>query len=187
MISTKRAVAIASAAVVLGVVVGGLASASAAPTVSASGTSTASSVAGACGGLGLRLGGAVRDAGGRLVDIVANKTGMSVESVQAARQTGTSFADMTKGSGATKSDVVAEAVSVRMKVLAAKVAGGTITQAQADAAAAAMKTRLKQRWDSTAACGGGGCGGTGAGCGGGRGMGGGCGGACAGTGPAATQ
>jgi len=134
----------------------------------------------------------VRDAGGRLLDVVAKLTGLTEEDVAAKRAAGQSIAQIAKDEGVSSDKVVDEALKVREQLLAEKVKDGTITQAQADQALATMKTRLTERVDSTAACGsGGGCGmgGGGRGMGGGRGAGrgaGGCGtGACGAVAPTA--
>lgn len=143
-------------------------------------------------GMGLRLGAAMRDAGGRLADVVARLTGSDVDDVITKRMAGESFADIAAEDGIGSDAVVDEALKVRTDLLAERVKDGTITQDQADAALARMKTRLTERVESTdEACGAGGGfgrgGGGGRGAGGGRGPGGGmgmggaggCGGACA--------
>jgi hypothetical protein len=166
----RKSTALLAAGLALGLVIGGISTASAA-TTSAAGTSSANPVvAGACG-LGLRLGQAVRDTGGRLSD----------EEVQTKRQAGTSLADIAKDKGVSADKVVAEALDVRKDMLEAKVKDGTITQDQADQALTSMTTRLNDRVNSTTAGGGMGRGRGGAGGGGGRGQGGqggGCGGSC---------
>lgn len=126
----------------------------------------------------------MRGAGGRLADVVAKLTGLDVGDVQAKRQAGASFADIAAEKGVKPDAVVDEAVKVRARALDARVADGTLTQEQADAALERMTARLTERVSSTAAgcnggggggrSGGGGCGGGGGG--GGRGGGGGCGG-----------
>ncbi|MDP2182138.1 MAG: hypothetical protein Q8K99_06180 [Actinomycetota bacterium] len=147
-------------------------------------------------GMGLRLGAAMRDAGGRLSDVVARLTGNEVDDVIAKRTAGESFADIAAEAGVGSDAVVDEALKVRADLLSERVKDGTITQDQADAALAQMETRLTERVESTdEACGagggfgrGGGRGAGGRGAGGGMGMGaaGGCGGACV-QAPAATQ
>ncbi len=178
----NKAMALGAAGLALGLVIGGISTASAA-TTSTAGTSSANPiVAGACD-LGLRLGQAVRDSGGRLADVVAKLTGTDVADVQAARQAGTSLADIAKDKGVSADEVVNEALDVRKDMLDAKVKDGSITQDQADTALTTMETRLTDRVTSTDARGGGmgrGRGGAGGGGGGGgRGAGaGGCGGTC---------
>lgn len=178
--SMRKSTALLAAGLALGLVIGGISTASAA-TTSAAGTSSANPVvAGACG-LGLRLGQAVRDTGGRLSDVVSTLTGLSAEEVQTKRQAGTSLADIAKDKGVSADKVVAEALDVRKDMLEAKVKDGTITQDQADQALTSMTTRLNDRVNSTTAGGGMGRGRGGAGGGGGRGQGGqggGCGGSC---------
>lgn len=165
-----------AAALVAGVVSGNVVSGFAA-------TQTAPVSGTAASGMGLRLGGAMRDAGGRLSDIVAKLTGMSVDDVKAKREAGASFAAVAATKDVSAEKVVDEALKVREDVLAARVKTGTITQDQADAALDRMQVRLTDRVKSTDdSCDGAG-GGRGGGMGGGRGQGGGrgagCGGACA--------
>ncbi len=166
------------AALVAGLVLGTVATGYAAqPAVNRSAGAT---VAAQGSGLGLRLGASVRAAGGRLVDVVAKLTGLSAADVQAKRADGQSFEQIAASKDVSTDQVVAQALAVRKQLLDEKVKAGVITQAQADAALANMKTRLESRIANTAACtgqGGGGCGGGGCGMGGGQGRGaGGCGG-----------
>jgi hypothetical protein len=184
--SSKRVLALVGAALVAGLALGTITSAWAATPAARAAASGNTAVAGACG-LGLRLGTAVRDAGGRLADVVAKLTGLSAAQVQEKRAAGQSFTQIAKDKGVSSSAVITQALAVRKAALDAKVKSGAITQAQADAALAQMKTRLLDRVSSTAAgCTGAGIGsGAGGACGmgGGRGrgagrMGGGCGGAC---------
>jgi hypothetical protein len=180
MMDKKRVLALAAATLVVGLVLGNIVGAWAAgPTAQASAGTGGGIVAGACG-LGLKMGASVRDAGGRLVDVVAELTGLSSADVAAKRAEGQSIAQIAESKGVSSTKVVDEALKVREQLLAEKVKDGTITQAQADQALATMETRLTERVDSTAACGSGGCGmgGGGRGMGGGRGAGrgaGGCG------------
>jgi hypothetical protein len=180
--SMRKSTALIAAGLALGLVLGGISTASAVTASTAGTTSTNPVVAGACG-LGLRLGQAVRDTGGRLSDVVAKLSGLKVEDVQAQRQAGTSLADIAKTKGVSADEIVAEALSVRKEMLDAKVKDGTITQAQADTALDTMETRLTDRVNSTTPGGGMGRGRGGAGGGGGmgRGQGGGQGGGCGGT------
>lgn len=96
-------------------------------------------------GTGARMGQAIRDAGGRLVDIVAGLTGLSVEEVQAQRAEGNSAAEIAEANGVATEEVVSEALAARKAILDAKVADGTITQEQADAAYAQMSERVTER------------------------------------------
>lgn len=119
-----------------------------------------------CLGLGVKMGQGIRDAGGRMIDIVAELTGLTVEEVQAARADGESIAGIAEANGVSSDDVVSAALDVRKEVLDAKVAEGTITQQQADAALERMSERIEARITSTDT------GGVGrGGCGGGRGAG----------------
>ena len=167
----KKSAPLMIAVLVLGLVLGNVLSSGAAPS---SDTTAQSGVT----GLGLRLGGAMRDAGGRLSDVVAKLTGLDADEVEDQRHAGTSFAAIAKTKGVTSDELVAEALKVRKQLLDEKVKAGAITQAQADDALDRMKDRLGDRVDSTDAgrgMGGRGMGGRGqGGCGGGR-MGGGAG------------
>ena len=96
-------------------------------------------------GSGARMGQAIRDAGARLVDIVADLTGLSVEEVQAQRAEGNSAAEIAEANGVSTETVVDEALAARKTILDAKVADGTITQEQADAAYAQMSQRVTER------------------------------------------
>lgn len=96
-------------------------------------------------GAGARMGAAIRDAGGRLVDIVAELTGLSVDEVQAQRAEGNSVADIAVANGVAAETVVSEALAARKALLDEKVADGTITQAQADAAYEQMTERVTER------------------------------------------
>lgn len=162
------------AALVAGLALGSVGIASA-----ATATTAPSGVVGACYGV-------MRQAGGTIADIVAKLTGQTVEQVRDQRETGASFAKIAADKNVSAEKVAAEVVAARKTALDAAVKAGTITQAQADAALARMKTRVEARIDSAAPAG---CDGTGAGAGrgqgrgmmGGRGagVGGACGGACA--------
>lgn len=96
-------------------------------------------------GSGVRMGQAIRDAGGRLIDIVADLTGLSVEDVQAQRAEGNSVSDIAEANGVATDDVVSKALESRKAILDAKVADGTITQEQADLAYDRMSDRLAER------------------------------------------
>ncbi len=169
MFDTKRVLAFVAGGLVAGLVLGSVASGFAA---NATASTTPAQVIASCG---LGLGNSMRSAGGRLVDVVAKLTGQTTAQVQAARASGKTFTQIAAGTNVSAAKVVDEALSVRQSVLAGQVKAGTITQAQADAALATMKTRLTQRVTDPAACVGGGIG---RGAGGGAGRGAGCGGSC---------
>jgi hypothetical protein len=152
----RKTAALTAAALVLGLVVGNVATGVAAPAADAGTTNTVQ-------GVGLRIGAAVRDAGGRLADVVADLTGLSTDEVVAQRADGKSFEQIAESEGVETSAVIAETLKVREQVLDAKVADGTATQEQADAAIERMKARLTDRVASTDAS----CDGAGAGSGGG--------------------
>lgn len=191
----SRIAALVAAALVFGLVAGGVVTGGAVPT--ADSTSTAPS-------MGLKLGTAMRDAGGRLADIVAKLTNQPVETIVEERKAGSSFADIAKKYDVDSAAVAAEAMKVREQMLDARVAAGQLTQERADTMLERMQERVTDRVTSTDAdCDGAGGGrraadGSGAGAGGGgrgggmqRGLrdgsgGGACGGAC-GQAPTATQ
>ena len=164
-------------ALVLGLMMGTLGVASAAPAQNGDSTT----------GLGLQLGATFRQAGQTLADTVAKLTGQSVADVRAARSSGASLASIAAKKGVTAKTVVDQTVAARKATLSAAVKSGRITQAQADAAAARMASRMNSRVSATGATN---CDGNGGGNGGGgRGMGrggngGGCGGACGAVGTA---
>jgi hypothetical protein len=164
----RNVAAITIAALVAGLVVGSIGLASAATSQSP------------MGGARLQFRGAMRQAGSTLADVVAKLTGLSLTQVRTDRQAGKSFAEIAKAKGVGADQVVADTLTARKAALDAAVKSGRITQAQADAALATMKTRLTDRVSSTTP----GCNGAGAGRGaggGGYGRGGGCGGACLGS------
>lgn len=99
---------------------------------------------------GIRMGEAIRGAGARLVDIVADLTGLSTEEVQAERAAGKSAADIAEENGVSSDEVVAAALEARKAILDAKVADGTLTADEADAAYQRMSDRVSERVTTTA-------------------------------------
>ena len=134
----KKLIALASAGVVAVMVLG-----------TAGMAYAATNTVGPLYGSGAGMGAAIRGAGARLVDIVASLTGLSVEDVQAQRAEGDTIAEIAEANGVSAEDVVNEALSARKALLDAKVADGTITQAQADAAYAQMTERVTERVSTT--------------------------------------
>jgi len=132
----SKAVMLVSAGLVAGLVLG-----SVGVSYAATGSGSTTPVLGA----GIRMGQAIRDAGGRLVDIVAELTGLSVEDVRAQRAEGNSIADIAEANGVAAEAVVSDALAARKAILDAKVAQGTITQEQADVAYAQMTERITER------------------------------------------
>lgn len=122
---------------------------------------------------GVRMGPLVKEAGGRLVDIAAELTGLSVDDIKAKRTEGESMAAIVEAEGVSVNDVLAEAIAVRKALLDAKVADGTIDQATADAIIERMTERVYSTETGPPAWGGGKGGGRG-----GMGGPGGCGGTC---------
>lgn len=134
----SKAIALVSAGLVAGLVLGSLGVSYAA--TESTGTNTSCVL-----GTGARMGQAIRGAGARLVDIVADLTGLSVEEVQAQRAEGNSVADIAEANGVSTEAVVAEALAARKALLDEKVADGSITQEQADLAYEQMTTRVTER------------------------------------------
>lgn len=167
--------ALVVAALVAGMALGSFGIASAAPATDSQGT----------GGYGLRMGSAMRDAGARMADILADLTGLSVEDIHDRRVEGESVAEIAESEGVETQDVVDGAIAARKSILDAKVADGTIDAATRDEILARMTDRINERVtsDQTGRMGGGN-GACGMG-GGGRGAGAGAG-AC-GSCPSATQ
>jgi uncharacterized protein (DUF433 family) len=96
-----------------------------------------------------RAGKAIGAAGGRLVDVVSDLTGLAADDVAEKRHAGESFADIAESEGVSASDVVDEALSIRKELLAEKVEDGTITQEQADEMLENMQSRLSEHVEST--------------------------------------
>lgn len=130
-----KAVGLVAVGLVAGLVLG---------TVGVSYAATGTGDPGSCG-LGVRMGQSIRDAGGRLIDIVAELTGLSADEVQAARAEGDSIAEIAEASGVSSDQVVDQALEVRKEALDAQVASGAITQEQADDAYSRMSARIAER------------------------------------------
>ena len=111
---------------------------------------------------GIGTGASVRDSGTRLVDILADLTGLSTTEIAAARAEGASIADIAEANGVSADEVLAAALAARAELLDGLVADGTITQDQADLMYEQMADRLSERITATT-IGGAGWGG-GAGC-----------------------
>ena len=94
---------------------------------------------------GAQMGQSIRGAGARLVDVVADLTGLSAEEVQAQRAEGNSVADIAEANGSSSEAVVSAALETRKALLDEKVADGTITQEQADLAYDQMTERITER------------------------------------------
>ncbi|MDZ4167792.1 MAG: hypothetical protein U1E08_08900 [Coriobacteriia bacterium] len=94
---------------------------------------------------GIRMGEAIRGAGARLVDVLADLTGLSTDEIVAERADGNSIADIAEANGVATETVVDSALEARKVLLDAKVADGTITQDQADVAYSQMTERVTDR------------------------------------------
>lgn len=90
-----------------------------------------------------------------LVDATAQATGMAVEDVVAALQSGQTYADLAGEAGVTLQDIVDVVISVRADALAQAVVDGRFTQEQADLMLATMAedllARLNEPWTSQGA------------------------------------
>ena len=165
MKKSKTALLVAGA-LVLGLSLGSLSIATAAPSQAPT----------ANAGLGLKLGATMRQARATLADVVAKVTGQPVADVRAACSAGASFASIAAKKGVSAKTVVADTLTARKTILDQAVKTGRMTQTQADAALARMTDRVNDRVNATSAtnCSGAGSGGgAGGGCGmrGGRGAG----------------
>lgn len=176
--NTKRVITIAAATLVVGLVIGQMSGAFAARSTEApvQNRGTESSV---CNDSGVRLGLMMRDASGRLLDIVAKLTGLSTEEVAKQRAEGESIADIAASKGVEADAVVVAALDARKAALDELITDGTITQEQANEMLERMSARLSDRITSTeTGSNRRGAGGPGVGGGGGRGMGAGSCGSC---------
>jgi hypothetical protein len=137
----SRSLALVSAGLVAGLVLGSIGYAVAAPADAA----PTSPVAAA----GLHMGRSIRAAGGRMVDILASLTGLTTEQIATERAAGKSVATIAESKGVSSDAVVAKALEARKTIIDARVADGTLSRADADASLAQMKTRLEERVNTT--------------------------------------
>jgi len=165
-VKRSKAFALAAAALAAGLILGSLSIASAVPATDAA--------TGEPLGYGLRMGVAIRDAGARMADILADLTGLPVETIEDRREAGETVADIAKSEGVDSAAVVDKAIDARSAILDQKVADGTITADQKAEVLARMTDRLNDRVNSTEVGGMGGGMGRGRGAGAGAGACGGC-------------
>lgn len=161
----SRSLALVSAGLIAGLMLGSVGYAVAAP-VDAAPTSPVAAA-------GLQMGRSIRAAGARMVDVLASLTGLTTEQIATERAAGKSVAAIAESKGVSPDAVVAKALEARKTIIDGRVTDGTLSRADADAALAQMKTRMEERVNTTeagrpswAGGGRGGAGGTG-----GRGMG----------------
>ena len=139
----KRAMALAAASLVAGLVIGNIGGAFAVrPDVNTDRQTTA-----ACGG-GLRIGPMMRDAGGRLLDILSDLTGLTNDEVAEKFAAGATPAEIAEGAGVSADALVDAALEARASALDEAVAAGAVTREQADAALERMRERLTERVQS---------------------------------------
>jgi hypothetical protein len=112
--------------------------------------------AGTCGGQ-VQGGRGMRGYGyaGSMPTLLAEALGMTVEELQAAQAGGQTVAEMAAAQGVELADVVAAVMVPRAESLAQAVAGGRLTQEQADAMLATMIKQMTSRFEGTAGYGGG--------------------------------
>lgn len=84
---------------------------------------------------------------GPLDDKVASLLGMSVADLRTARQSGKSLAEIAADKGISRDTLVSGMLQLHQDAVAARVADGTLTQAQADQVLANMKTRIEAMVD----------------------------------------
>jgi len=132
-----KSIALVTAGLVAGIVLGSVSFATAAPA-----DYTPTNTVAACG---LQIGQSLRDAGGRLIDILADLTGLSTDEIAAERADGKSIATIAEENGVESDAVVDEALALRAEVLAERVADGTLSQEDADAMLEMMTDRLDER------------------------------------------
>ncbi|MCL4531858.1 MAG: hypothetical protein M1582_01465 [Actinobacteria bacterium] len=80
---------------------------------------------------------------------ISTLLGMSADQIRAERLAGKSLAQIAADKGVSKDALVNAMVQSHQSILDARVKAGTLTQAQADAALATMKTRVSQSVDRT--------------------------------------
>ncbi len=117
-----KSITLVAMGLVAGLVLGSLSIASAAP---ATDPATNEPL-----GVGARIGWAVRDAGARMSDIVAELTGLDADAVHDRRVDGESVADIAESEGVSADTVVDEALAARETILAEKVATARSTRRQ---------------------------------------------------------
>lgn len=125
---------------------------------------------------------------GSVATSIADLFGMTTDELQSAREGGQSLADIAKDKGVDEQTVVDTMLESRKEALDQAVAGGQITQEQADAMLERMKAGITQRVEDPSVgpgAGNGGCVGAGGAGGAGDSTGGGCGGGGAGPGAGA--
>ena len=113
----------------------------------------------ACGGYG-RGGSGMRGFGyaGSMPTLLAEALGMTTEELFAAQTAGQTVAEIAAAQGVELADVVAAVVAPRAERLAQSVAGGYLTQEQADAMLAAMTEQMTLHFQNEGTQFGGGCG-----------------------------
>lgn len=89
--------------------------------------------------------------GGReVVDVISKLTGESTSTIKAARDSGTSFAQIASAKGVTEAQIVELTSHAPKAAMASRVADGLMTQAEADRDLAELGSRLTQALSATA-------------------------------------
>ena len=131
--------ALVAGALVLGLTLGGVGIATAAT------DDAAVAEAGSLQGLGLRMGQAVRDAGARLVDVVADLTGLSTDEVIEEARDGKSLPAIAEDNGVDSDELIDELFAARKALIDERVEAGLITQDQADWWLENMRDHIEDR------------------------------------------
>ncbi len=97
-------------------------------------------------GIGMGAGPGYQGNSGRVGDLL----GITAEEIHAERAAGKSLAQIAQDKGIDEATLVATILDARKAALDARVAAGTLTQEQADAAYAQMQTRVKESVNRTA-------------------------------------
>ena len=146
----KRAIALASATLVAGLVIGNISGAFAIQPSAGDGVPATNESR-------VRIGPMMRDAGGRMLDTLAALTGRTTDEIRDQRAAGESVADIAESAGVDVDAVLDTTLDARAGALDDAVAAGEITREQADAALERMQERLRERVTSTETGRGAGC------------------------------
>ena len=100
-------------------------------------------------GFAAGIGQSIRDAGARAIDIVADLTGLDVDTIFDRRSDGETLAAIAESEGVDAQSVVDGLLESRTAILDEKVASGDITQEQAETMLANMEDRVTERVNSS--------------------------------------
>ncbi len=136
--SKSKVATLVIGALILGLALGSVGIAAAAP------EDVEESEVGPLYGACLQMGRSIADAGGRMIDIVADLTGLDPAEIHDERVEGKSLGDIAEENGVAVDDVVGEALDRRAALLQERVEDGTITEEQAAEALESMQS-LRER------------------------------------------